>query len=64
MIKAAEKETALGKGEPYSYFPTDYVISYRRDNREQLDLRIKYTGSSDLTIENIYDTRESFLGVI
>ncbi|MBQ9551343.1 MAG: diguanylate cyclase [Clostridia bacterium] len=46
-----KKETALSKGEPYSYFPTDYVISYEADS----DKSMNYAGNMlDAIIKNYY----------
>ena len=46
-----KKETALSKGEPYSYFPTDYIITYDAGS----DKSMNYAGNMlDAIIKNYY----------
>ena len=46
-----KKETAISKGEEYSYFPTDYVITYEADSEKSMN----YAGNMlDAIIENYY----------
>ena len=46
-----KKETALSKGEPYNYFPTDYVISYEVGSERSLN----FAGNMlDAVIKNYY----------
>ena len=46
-----KKETALSKGEEYSYFPSDYVISYEAGS----DKSMNYAGNMlDAIIKNYY----------
>ena len=46
-----KKETALSKGEPYSYFPTDYIISYEAGS----DKSMNYAGNMlDAIIKSYY----------
>lgn len=49
--EAEKKETAISKGEPYEFFPTDYVISYSADSEKSMN----YAGNMlDAIIENYY----------
>ena len=46
-----KKETAISKGEEYSYFPTDYVITYEADSEKSM----RYAGNMlDAIIKNYY----------
>jgi diguanylate cyclase (GGDEF)-like protein len=46
-----KKETALKKGEEYSYFPTDYIITYEADSEKSM----QYAGNMlDAIIKNYY----------
>lgn len=46
-----KKETAISKGEPYSYFPTDYIITYEAGP----DKSMNYAGNMlDAIIKNYY----------
>ena len=46
-----KKETAISKGEEYSYFPTDYIITYEADSEKSMN----YAGNMlDAIIENYY----------
>ena len=46
-----KKETAINKGEEYSYFPTDYVITYEADSEKSM----RYAGNMlDAIIKNYY----------
>ena len=46
-----KKETALSKGEEYSYFPTDYIITYEADSEKSMGYA---SNMLDAIIKNYY----------